>query len=167
MSEFHDDYPNYEAMAHHSEEEGAVKRKKLWKVFWIMLGITIIELIIGFMAKDWHLLDDRNKSTLLLKVLFIGFTIAKAAYIVLSFMHLGDERKVFKYTILAPYCLFITYLIWIVTTEGTYSSSTERKSAMDQNVIDQQEMLLKGGHGEEHGATEKHTDEKEKSHEGH
>ena len=30
--EFNDGAPQYELMAHHSEEEGAVKRKKLWRV---------------------------------------------------------------------------------------------------------------------------------------
>ena len=30
MSEFHDDYPQYELMAHHSDEAGVAKRKKLW-----------------------------------------------------------------------------------------------------------------------------------------
>ena len=43
MSEFHDDYPSYETMAHHSEEEGKVTRKALWRVFWYMLAITIFE----------------------------------------------------------------------------------------------------------------------------
>jgi len=28
MSEFHDDFPSYETLAHHSEEEGKTKRKK-------------------------------------------------------------------------------------------------------------------------------------------
>ena len=30
MSEFHDDYPQYEFMAHHSEEAGVGIRRKLW-----------------------------------------------------------------------------------------------------------------------------------------
>jgi cytochrome c oxidase subunit 4 len=87
MSGFNDGYPQYELMALHDEETGKVVRKKLWKVFWIMLVITIAELIIGFQAVDWGL------SKTLLKIIFISLTIVKAAYIVLSFMHLGDETK--------------------------------------------------------------------------
>ena len=109
MSEFHDDYPQYEFMAHHSEEEGKVKRKKLWRVFWIMLAVTIIELIIGFQASKLGLLNDDRTSGVTLKFIFIGLTLLKAGFIVLSFMHLGDEKKVMKWTILAPYTIFIVY----------------------------------------------------------
>jgi uncharacterized integral membrane protein len=35
-------------------------------------------------------------------------------------MHLGDERKSFKWVILAPYILFILYLIFICLTESSY-----------------------------------------------
>ena len=50
------------------------------------------------------------------KIGFLVLTIVKAAYIVLVFMHLGDERKSFKWVILAPYILFILYLIFICLT---------------------------------------------------
>ena len=42
----------------------------------------------------------------------------KAAYIVLVFMHLGDERSNLKKVIIAPYMLFIGYLIFIAISEG-------------------------------------------------
>jgi cytochrome c oxidase subunit IV len=42
----------------------------------------------------------------------------KAAYIVLIFMHLGDEKKSLKYVVLLPYALFILYLIFIGVYEG-------------------------------------------------
>ena len=76
--EFHDNYPQYELMAHHSEEEGKKKRRKLWNVFWIMLGITIVELIIGFKAAEWNLLNEDRTSSVVLKTLFIGLTLLKA-----------------------------------------------------------------------------------------
>jgi cytochrome c oxidase subunit IV len=53
-----------------------------------------------------------------IKLLFLGLTVFKAAYIVLSFMHLGDERRNLKYVVLLPYALFILYLIFIALTEG-------------------------------------------------
>lgn len=119
--EFNDNYPQYEMMAHHSEEEGKVARKKLWMVFWIMLVVTIVELIIGSYAGSMGLLTEKKTSTLTLKIIFIGLTILKAGYIVISFMHLGHERKWFKWTILAPYIFFIIYLVWLVLIEGVYS----------------------------------------------
>ena len=70
--EFNDNFPPYETMAHHSEEDGKKKRRKLWNVFWIMLIITVGELIIGFQAHAWGM----NK--LSLKAIFITLTLAKA-----------------------------------------------------------------------------------------
>ena len=114
--EFHDNYPNYEVMSNHGEEEGKKGRKTLWNVFWVMLFITIFELVIGFLApgQGWS-------GTWWLKTLFIGLTIVKAAAIVLWFMHLGHEVKFFKYIILMPYLIFMLYTIFIVLTEGTYA----------------------------------------------
>jgi len=117
MSEFHDNYPSYETMSHHDEAHGKKIRRKLWNVFWIMLAITLLELWIGFQQDAWHL-----KGTGTLKVIFIGLTIVKAAFIVMEFMHLGGENKFFRYVILVPYAVFIVYLIALLDLgEGTYS----------------------------------------------
>lgn len=167
--EFNDNYPAYELMAHHSEEEGKIKRKKLWRVFWIMLAITIGELIIGFKAEAWGLLDAMKFSTVTLKLIFIILTIAKAGYIVMSFMHLGDENKGFRYVVIAPYILFVSYLIWIIVKEGTYSMDPARKAPMDQLIIDQQhELRTSSGHGHdtEH-STSAPAKESESKHEEH
>lgn len=159
MSEFHDDYPQYELMAHHSEEEGKVKRRKLWNVFFIMLGITIIELIIGFYAKDWHLLNEDRTSTGVLKFIFIGLTILKAFYIVFSFMHLGDEKKMFKYSVILPYTIFILYLVYIAMAEAIYCGVHKEK--MDALIVKQKIELnaaAASGHHEAGGAS--HEEEK-------
>jgi cytochrome c oxidase subunit IV len=113
MQSVHDNQPEYEFMAHHSEEEGVIKRKQLWRVFWIMLFVTIVELIVGFYGHHF--------SKTFLMFFFISLTIVKAFYIVFSFMHLGHENKALKYSVLTLFCLFIIYLIWIVTVEGTYT----------------------------------------------
>lgn len=143
MSEFHDDYPSYETLAHHSEEEGKSKRKTLWRVFWYMLAITIVELIIGSMApaQGWS-------GTLGLKVLFIGLTIVKAAFIVMAFMHLGHENSFLKYVILIPYAIFMSYAIFIILDEGVYSADSENRTRIDPLLIKQQEDLKAGGHGQ-------------------
>lgn len=139
--EFHDDYPEYEKMAAHSEEDGKKLRRTLWNVFWIMLVITIFELVIGFMAPThgWS-------GTLWLKTLFITLTIAKAGFIVMAFMHLGHEVKFFKYTILVPYTVFMLYTIFICLTEGTYSGKSENRTPIDHLLVKQQEDLRAGKH---------------------
>ena len=99
-------YPNYE------KAHGKPVRKKLWRVFWIMLGITIAELIIG---SQFNFSDINKEYT------FIFLTLVKAFFIVWIFMHLGDEKRAMKYAIIAPYTLFIFYLAFMVITEGVYS----------------------------------------------
>ncbi|MGQ0829240.1 MAG: cytochrome C oxidase subunit IV family protein [Bacteroidota bacterium] len=165
MSEFHDDYPQYEYMAHHSEEDGKKKRRKLWNVFWIMLVVTIVELIIGFQAAKWGLLNDDRTSSITLKFIFIGLTILKAFYIVMSFMHLGDEKKSFKYTILAPYTLFILYLVYIIVGEANYS--LVHKEKMDELIVKQKIELneaAKSGHHADHEAGAAHDEHKDGKH---
>ena len=49
---------------------------------------------------------------------FILLTMVKAGYIVMTFMHLGDERKNLRNFIIIPYFIFILYLIFIGLTEG-------------------------------------------------
>jgi caa(3)-type oxidase subunit IV len=109
-----DDVIEYSLDAHHSEEEGKVLRKKIWKVTALLTIITVVEVLLGAFIKQGTTIWP------IVKWSFIALTLVKAAYIVLSFMHLGDERKVMRYVILIPYFIFIAYLIFILLTEGIY-----------------------------------------------
>ena len=108
-----DDVIEYSLDAHHSEEQGKKIRKKIWMVTAILTAITIFEVAVGASVKQ------SNDYWQVVKWLFIGLTLLKAGYIVLVFMHLGDERKAMKYVILVPYFIFIVYLIFIALYEGT------------------------------------------------
>jgi cytochrome c oxidase subunit IV len=107
-----DDVIEYSLDAHHSEEQGKVLRKKIWKVTAILTIVTVVEVLLGAFIKQGSGVWPFVKWT------FVILTLLKAGYIVLSFMHLGDERKVLKYVILAPYLVFMCYLIFIALTEG-------------------------------------------------
>jgi len=162
MSEFHDDYPSYETLAHHSDEDGKKIRKTLWRVFWYMLAITVFELAIGSMAPNqgWS-------GTLWLKCLFIGLTILKAGFIVMAFMHLGHEKTFMKYAILLPYIIFISYGIFIILDEGIYSGEKINRTQVDPLLIKQQKEL-KARHGAHHEAAaaggKHHEEHSEESH---
>ncbi len=160
--EFNDNYPSYETMYQHSDAEGKPKRKKLWRVFWIMLGITLLELAIGTYASKMGLLNEHRGSTATLKIIFVFLTLLKAAYIVLEFMHLGHETKAFKWTILAPYSIFIGYLVFIILVEGTYTGYPENKTKLWPGFLEQKNVIieeLKSGH---HGGGESHETKTEK-----
>lgn len=104
---------SYSVNARHSEEDGVKIRKKLYMVTLILTVITVVEIFMGVQFK-------RNATFTweTIKLAFIVLTLVKAAYIVLIFMHLGDERKNLKYVVLLPYALFILYLIFIGIYEG-------------------------------------------------
>ena len=139
--EFHDNYPQYETMYQHDEAHGKQIRSKLWKVFWLLLAITLLELFVGFKATSWGLLGST-----FLKFFFIFFTLVKAGGIVLVFMHLIDETKFFRYTILVPYSIFIIYLIFIVLVEGTYCGQARNKTKVDPEYKRQQLELREHHH---------------------
>lgn len=110
-----DDVIEYSLDAHHSEEEGKKIRKKIYKVTLIMTAITALEVFVGIIAGRSI---THGLTWELIKYGYIALTIVKAGYIVLNFMHLGDERKSLKYMILVPYFIFICYLIFISLTEA-------------------------------------------------
>ncbi|TNE54764.1 MAG: hypothetical protein EP338_06405 [Bacteroidetes bacterium] len=108
-----DDIIEYSLDAHHSEEHGKKIRKKIWQVTILLTLVTIVEVAMGAFIKQadsW--VWTATKWT------FIALTLLKAAYIVLVFMHLGDERKSLKYIILVPYFIFIIYLLFICLVEA-------------------------------------------------
>ncbi len=108
-----DDIIEYSLDAHHSEETGVKIRKKIIFVTVLLTVITIVEVALGAMIKQ------DSAAWPIIKWSFIVMTLIKAGYIVLVFMHLGDERKAMKYSILVPYFIFIIYLIFILLVEGT------------------------------------------------
>ena len=96
-----------EHTAEHAETIGPKARKRLWKVFWLLLAITIFEVSIAFSPV----------SKIILKWTFITLTIVKAYYIVGFFMHLKHEKLHFAWTIVLPF-LLIVYFICMMMYEG-------------------------------------------------
>jgi cytochrome c oxidase subunit IV len=97
----------------------------IWKVFWILLVVTTVEVVLGIIKPDF-LIETQFLGTKLLNHIFIVLTLVKAGYIVLAFMHLGHERKSLKWTILTPPLILIPYLLFIVLVEGGYAESLMR-----------------------------------------
>ena len=97
-----DDIIEYSLDTHHSEEEGVKLRKKIWFVTALLTVITVVEVALGSLIKQ----DSPS------------WPIVKILFILLTFMHLGDEKKALKYVILAPYIVFMIYLIFICLTES-------------------------------------------------
>ena len=99
----------------------------IWKVFWILLAITAIEVFMGILKVNEKLPEAFVYDTFLglawITHTFIILTLIKAAYIVMTFMHLGDEIKSFRWTILLPAFILVPYLLFIIIVEATHNIS--------------------------------------------
>lgn len=94
------------------QPEHASGTKKIWKTFWILTVITILELALGYWMYTIHNTGVRSGGLLtFIKGAIIIFTLAKAYYIVSIFMHLGDEIRNFTMTILLPLTLFSWFIL--------------------------------------------------------
>lgn len=93
----------------------------IWKVFWILLILTTVEVLLGMFKPD-YLVQTKFLGTKLLNHVFIILTLIKAGYIVLVFMHLGFEKKNLKWTILLPAFILVPYLLFILLAEAEYAS---------------------------------------------
>jgi cytochrome c oxidase subunit IV len=80
----------------------------------ILSIVTIVEVAIGIYFSQSHV---GPMTWQLIKWFYIILTLVKAGYIVMVFMHLGDEQKNLRLTILLP-ILFLIYLIFIMLFEG-------------------------------------------------
>jgi cytochrome c oxidase subunit IV len=97
-------------MSHNTHASGNDMVKTIWRTFWIMLIVTIIE-IVG------ALLYPPTAPRMILNVFFIVMSLLKAFYIVGVFMHLKFELKHLIITILVP-TIFLIYTVVILLTEG-------------------------------------------------
>jgi cytochrome c oxidase subunit IV len=107
-----DDIIEYSLDGHHDEAAGVKIRKKIWFVTALLTIITAVEVLLGMYIKQG------SGAWPFVKWSFIIMTLLKAGYIVMVFMHLGDERKGMRYVILIPYFIFMIYLIFILLWEG-------------------------------------------------
>lgn len=84
------------------------KVKKIWKTAGILLAITVVEFIMAFTM-------ERG---IILYFLFIALTIWKAKYIMMEFMHLGEEAKPLFFAIIVP-LIFLVWLVIALMKEGS------------------------------------------------
>lgn len=97
-------------MSHDANAHSNDMVKTIWRTFWIMLIVTIIE-IVG------ALIYPPTAPRLILNIFFIVMSLLKAFYIVGVFMHLKFEMKHLIITILVP-TIFLLYAVVILLAEG-------------------------------------------------
>lgn len=130
-----------EVITHHPKDPEADKAhvKRIWKAFWILLFLTIIELGLGLLIFQ---LDKGNPSyslILFIKGVISILTLVKAFYIISIFMHLGDEKRTMILSIAVPSILFI----WFITAflaDGQSFKTLRNTNAHSRKYIEQPVM---------------------------
>ena len=121
-----------EVTFHHEPSSGT---KRIWKTFWILLIITVIELGLGLLM---YLLDDSLTTglVLFLKGVIVILSLAKAFYIVSIFMHLGDELRNMIMTIIVPLLLFVWFIGAFLWDGNSYRTQRNRYDAdLDMKTV--------------------------------
>ena len=120
--------------------------KKIWKTFWLLSVVTVIELAIGLTIYNIHKGEHPNASLVLFfKGMVCILSLAKAYYIVSIFMHLGDEIRNFIMTTIVPLMLFLWFIgafLW----DGNSWKNLRNTVAGSKKT----EQVAPSGHGEGH-----------------
>ena len=109
---------------------------KIWKIFWVLSILTIIELALGYFlyAKHGELGYTAVLST---KGAIAILTLAKAYYIVSVFMHLGDEIRNFIMTIVVPLVLFVWFIIAFLADGNSWKNLRNTRGGSRPNQTEQ------------------------------
>lgn len=96
-----------------AEHGSTMDVKGIWKVFFVLLLITVVEFIIALA------IPESVMNQVIKNVIYILLTILKAFYIVAYFMHLKFERINLIYSIIVP-LIFICGIIAALLYESNY-----------------------------------------------
>jgi cytochrome c oxidase subunit IV len=95
---------NTQTAATHHEPEFSTK--PIWRTFWVLLGITVVELTLATIH-----MKTEFPPKYVLNGIYLILTLAKAFYIIAEFMHLRHEIKNLIMSIAIPALLFVWFII--------------------------------------------------------
>lgn len=82
---------------------------RIWKTFWVLSFLTVVELALGYLLYYKHGVWGYGP-VISTKLAIALLTLLKAYYIVSIFMHLGDEIRNMIMTIIVPLLLFVWFI---------------------------------------------------------
>ena len=122
--------------------------KPIWRTFWILLGITLVELTLATIH-----LKTGFPPKYILNGTYLILTLAKAFYIIAEFMHLRHEIKNLIMSLVFPAMLFIWFLIAFLWDGGAFKILRNR---YDPYRVEQSQTPVakpaEGGEGQEPAA---------------
>ena len=122
-------HTNSEVTVHHGPPTGT---KRIWKTFWVLLVITVIELGLGLLMYSMHG-EISSWLVMAIKGIICILSLAKAFYIVSIFMHLGDEIRNMIMTIVVPLLLFIWFITAFLWDGNSYRTLRNRYQEMPES----------------------------------
>ena len=109
------------ATSHGHAPEAHFDTKPIWRTFWILLGITAVELILATIH-----LKTGFPPKYVLNGIYLILTCAKAFYIIAEFMHLRHELKNLIMTIGITSLLFVWFIISFLYEGNSYRNLRNR-----------------------------------------
>ncbi len=104
-------------------EHNKAQVKRIWKAFWILLVLTILELALGLTIYNIELNANYNEHLVLaLKGTICILTLAKAFYIISIFMHLGDEVRNLIMSLAVPALSFIWFIFAFIYDGNSFKN---------------------------------------------
>lgn len=117
------------------QPEHASGTKQIWKTFWLLSALTIVELVLGLLIYNIHKGENPNHTLVLaFKGMVCILTLAKAYYIVSIFMHLGDEVRNLIMTIIVPLCLFVWFIAAFLWDGGSWKNLRNRYNRTEVKI---------------------------------
>lgn len=106
--------------------------KRIWRVFWLLSGITIVEVIFGIYKPGVFYLNHFLGLSVL-NWIFYTLTLVKAYFIVWAFMHMEGERANLRWAVVSPVMFLVLYLLFILLVEADYIFEVFRTSTIKWN----------------------------------
>jgi len=123
--------------------EPSFSTKLIWRTFWILLIITVVELVLAILYYETSFLPKH-----FLNGIFIIGTLAKAFFIIAEFMHLKHEIRNLIMTIAVPAMLFIWFLAAFLWDGDSYKKLRNNYDSyhVEKNTIKVKEKEKEGEH---------------------
>ncbi len=106
--------------------------KRIWFVFGLLSAVTTVEVFLGIIKPEFLHLNHFLGMNLLNWIFYI-LTIFKAYYIVWAFMHMEGEKSSLRWAVVLPVIFLISYLLFILLTEGDYIYGVFKDSTIKWN----------------------------------
>ena len=124
----------------HTDDGHGFSTKIIWRTFWILLIITVVELALAILYYETDFLPKH-----FLNGIFVIGTLAKAFFIIAEFMHLRHEIKNMIMTVAVPAMLFIWFLLAFLWDGNSYNKLRNR---YDSHYVERYKAQPKEKEGE-------------------